>query len=74
VVPQNNFIGSVAERYDTDSAEMFQPAVLEATSEFLATEASGGRALEFGIGTGRVAIPLTARVASRFTASTSPRT
>lgn len=60
-MPQNNFIGSVAERYDADSAEMFEPALLEATSEFLATEARGGRALEFGIGTGRVAIPLSGR-------------
>ena len=40
---------------------MFDPALLEATSDFLATEARGGPALEFGVGTGRVGIPLSGR-------------
>ena len=60
-MPQNNFIGSIARRYDADSADMFDPVLLEATSDFLATEARGGPALEFGVGTGRVAIPLSGR-------------
>jgi SAM-dependent methyltransferase len=60
-VPQNTFVGSVAEGYDANSAEMFAPDVLAATVELLASEAGDGRALELGIGTGRVALPLRAR-------------
>ena len=60
-MPQNQFVGSVAERYDADWTEMFEPVLLNATAGFLADEARGGRALEFGIGTGRVAIPLSQR-------------
>ena len=40
---------------------MYEPALLAATADFLASEARGGRALEFGIGTGRVALPLSER-------------
>jgi SAM-dependent methyltransferase len=40
---------------------MFAPALLEATVGFLADLAGDGRALEFAIGTGRVALPLAAR-------------
>jgi SAM-dependent methyltransferase len=48
-----------AEQYDEASAFMFEPEVLEPAVSFLAGRAGGGAALEFGIGTGRVAIPLT---------------
>lgn len=40
---------------------MFAPEVLEPTVDRLAALAGGGRALEFAIGTGRVAVPLAAR-------------
>ncbi len=50
-----------AQRYDETSAEMFAPRVLEPTVDFLARLAGSGAALEFAIGTGRVAIPLAAR-------------
>jgi SAM-dependent methyltransferase len=50
-----------ADRYDDIAAEMFAPQVLDPTVDFLARLAVGGPALEFGIGTGRVAIPLAAR-------------
>jgi SAM-dependent methyltransferase len=40
---------------------MFDPALLEATTARLAELAEGGPALEFAVGTGRVAIPLAAR-------------
>jgi SAM-dependent methyltransferase len=60
-VPQNQFVGPVAEGYDGASPEMYVPALLEATADFLAAEARGGSALEFGIGTGRVALPLSQR-------------
>jgi len=60
-VPQNLFTGPVAEGYDLGSRDMYEPGVLAATADFLAAMAQGGRALEFGIGTGRVALPLSER-------------
>ena len=51
----------VAARYDETSAEMFEPALIEATVDVLAELAGDGRALEFGIGTGRIALPLAQR-------------
>lgn len=47
--------------YDTPGAGMFSPDVLEPTVHRLAELAGNGRALEFAIGTGRVAVPLHAR-------------
>jgi SAM-dependent methyltransferase len=44
--------------YDTPGEGMFAPGVLGPTVARLADLARGGRALEFAIGTGRVAIPL----------------
>ncbi len=40
---------------------MFAPEVVDATVDFLASLAGGGRALELGIGTGRIALPLAQR-------------
>ena len=40
---------------------MFEPGVVEATVDVLAELAGGGRALELGIGTGRIALPLARR-------------
>lgn len=50
-----------AERYDRATAEMFDPAVLDPAVDFLARLAGDGPALELAIGTGRVAVPLSAR-------------
>ncbi len=50
-----------AARYDTPGTGMFAPEVLEPTVERLAELAGDGPALEFAIGTGRVAVPLAAR-------------
>jgi SAM-dependent methyltransferase len=50
-----------AERYDTSDPAMFAPETLEPTLDRLVELAAGGRALEFAIGTGRVAVPLAAR-------------
>lgn len=50
-----------AERYDTEDEGMFAPEVLGPTVERLAQLAEGGRALEFAIGTGRVAVALSRR-------------
>lgn len=47
--------------YDTPGTGMFAPEVLLPTVDRLAELAHGGRALEFAIGTGRVAIPLRQR-------------
>jgi SAM-dependent methyltransferase len=60
-MPQNQFVGPIAEKYDATSAEMYEPALVEATVDFLAAQASGGTALELGIGTGRIALPLAER-------------
>ncbi|MDQ3147278.1 MAG: class I SAM-dependent methyltransferase [Actinomycetota bacterium] len=40
---------------------MFEPAVVDAAVSFLADLAGGGAALELGIGTGRIALPLSRR-------------
>lgn len=40
---------------------MFEPGVVGAVVDVLAELAAGGRALELGIGTGRIALPLAAR-------------
>jgi SAM-dependent methyltransferase len=50
-----------ARRYDTPGTGMFAPEVLGPTVDRLAALAEGGRALEFAIGTGRVAVPLAER-------------
>jgi len=51
----------VAARYDAVSASMFDPAVVEPAVETLAELAGGGAALEFAVGTGRIALPLAER-------------
>jgi SAM-dependent methyltransferase len=51
----------VAATYDESSADMFEPAVVDAVAGVLAGLAGGGRALELGIGTGRIALPLARR-------------
>jgi SAM-dependent methyltransferase len=50
-----------ATTYDTPGTGMFAPEVLEPTVNRLAELAGTGQALEFAIGTGRVAIPLSER-------------
>ena len=50
-----------AEQYDRSTGEEFDPAEIAATVDFLAALAAGGRALELGIGTGRIALPLARR-------------
>jgi SAM-dependent methyltransferase len=59
---QDGYFGErVAARYDEDTSAMFEPAVVDAAVEFLAGLAGRGRALELGIGTGRLALPLARR-------------
>jgi SAM-dependent methyltransferase len=59
-VRKDYFGEEVAARYD-DGGPMFSAEVLVPTVDFLAALAGDGAALEFGIGTGRVALPLTQR-------------
>ncbi|KAF4406595.1 MULTISPECIES: class I SAM-dependent methyltransferase [Streptomyces] len=51
----------VAATYDQSSAEMFDSSAVLPVVEVLAELAGDGRALELGIGTGRIALPLAAR-------------
>jgi SAM-dependent methyltransferase len=60
-VPEDHFGEDVAARYDESSESMFDPKVLGPTVDLLAELAGDGAALEFAIGTGRVALPLAAR-------------
>ena len=55
------FAEDVAARYDETEDAMFSADIIEAAVDFLAALAAGGRALEFAIGTGRIALPLAAR-------------
>jgi SAM-dependent methyltransferase len=60
-MPQNYFGKGVAETYDSDDPVAFDPSVIEPAVAFLTVLAAGGRALELGIGTGRIALPLSQR-------------
>ncbi|HEY0697305.1 MAG TPA: class I SAM-dependent methyltransferase [Micromonospora sp.] len=55
------FGADVAARYDDPTSTMFAPAVVERTVDVLADLAGTGNALELGVGTGRIALPLAAR-------------
>jgi SAM-dependent methyltransferase len=58
----NGYFGpKVAARYDESMAGMFEPASVDPVVEVLAELAGDGRALELGIGTGRIALPLARR-------------
>jgi SAM-dependent methyltransferase len=57
-VPVDHFGEDVAATYDDDEAAMFAPTAIESAVAFLATLAGDRPALEFGIGTGRIALPL----------------
>jgi SAM-dependent methyltransferase len=60
-VPENRFVGEIARTYDQPGTGMFAAGVLEATVDCLVELTDGGAAMEFAIGTGRVAVPLAAR-------------
>jgi SAM-dependent methyltransferase len=61
MLPEDIWDTETAERYDTPGTGMFAPDVLGPAVDRLAALAEGGRALEFAIGTGRVAVPLARR-------------
>ncbi len=57
----DHFGERVAAHYDATSAAMFEPATVEPVVDVLADLAADGGALELGVGTGRIALPLAAR-------------
>jgi len=62
-VPENYFGEEIAARYDASAEHdpMFSPEAIDPVVEFLVELARDGRALELGIGTGRIALPLAER-------------
>ena len=60
-MPVDHFGDDVAATYDESLGEMSEPATIAATVAFLTDLAGNGGALELGIGTGRVALPLAER-------------
>ena len=60
-MPEDYFGEDVARGYDESTAGMFEPAVVEPAVDLLADLAGRGAALELGIGTGRIALPLAQR-------------
>jgi SAM-dependent methyltransferase len=61
VTGDGHFDERVASRYDDSSAAMFSSEVVEPAVDLLAELAGDGRALELGVGTGRIALPLAQR-------------
>ena len=51
----------IAAGYDDSAADMFRPEAVGPVVDVLAGLAGDGRALELGIGTGRIALPLARR-------------
>jgi SAM-dependent methyltransferase len=60
-VSTDYFGEDVAARYDESSADMFAPEAVHPVVDFIAELAGEGAALELGIGTGRIALPLAQR-------------
>ena len=60
-MPESQFDEWVAERYESLWPELFDPAVVDPAVNFLAEIGGTGPALELGVGTGRIALPLSRR-------------
>ena len=58
---ENYFDERIAATYEAKWPELFERAVVDPAVNFLADLARSGTALEFGIGTGRLALPLSQR-------------
>jgi SAM-dependent methyltransferase len=59
--PDDHFAEAVAAAYDESSADMFDSRVVDPAVDVLAELAGAGQALELGVGTGRIALPLARR-------------
>ncbi len=60
-MPENYFDERIAATYEAKWPHLFEPAVIDPAVGFLADLARSGTALELGIGTGRLALPLCQR-------------
>jgi SAM-dependent methyltransferase len=60
-VPRVYFDERIAERYEAYWPDLFEPAAIDPVVSILADLADEGGALEFGVGTGRIALPLSQR-------------
>jgi SAM-dependent methyltransferase len=60
-MPETRFDDWIASRYERLWPELFDPAVVDPVVDFLADLVGTGPALELGIGTGRIAVPLSRR-------------
>jgi SAM-dependent methyltransferase len=60
-VPQDTFDERIAATYEAKWPELFDPAAIDPVVDFLTRQAGAGAALEFGVGTGRIAVPLRRR-------------
>ena len=60
-MPEDHFGTHVADRFDERYAHQADPSVVEPVVDFLADLAGDGDALELGVGTGRIALPLARR-------------
>jgi SAM-dependent methyltransferase len=60
-VPENYFDERIAATYQAKWPHLFEPSVIDPAVDFLADLARSGTALELGIGTGRLALPLSRR-------------
>jgi SAM-dependent methyltransferase len=60
-LPEDHFGEDVATRYDDSSDPQFHPDVIDQTVDLLIELVGDGAALEFAIGTGRIALPLLLR-------------
>ena len=60
-VPTGFFDERIAAKYETYWPELFQPEVIDPVVSFLADLVGEGAALELGVGTGRIALPLSGR-------------
>jgi SAM-dependent methyltransferase len=60
-VPENYFDERIAKAYDAKWANLAEPAVVDPAVNFLAELTGTGAALELGVGTGRLALPLSRR-------------
>jgi SAM-dependent methyltransferase len=60
-VPEDYFTGRVASEYAALWPHLFEPGMVDPPVEFLADLARGGAVLELGVGTGRLALPLSRR-------------
>ena len=60
-MPELNFDERIAKRFEDLWPDLFEPAVVDPAVDFLAELAGTGDALELGVGTGRIALPLSRR-------------